>query len=166
MKTIVNSLWFRLAGSAAVASVVVIAVVGSAVRYYAPVHEDRAISTLQEVDVISLADNPALAAAIRKERELHGDIHPENEAPPPPPPRPTRDISGFVHVEYTINPDGSISDVKVLGAAPAGVYEEQAIAQVSRQMRAPVFNDAGVAVSRRTTEIIDFSVRADQLPQN
>ena len=166
MKTILNSLWFRLAGSAAVASIVVIAVVGSAIRYYEPVHEDRAVSTLQEVDIVSLADNPALAAAIRKERELHGDIHPENEAPPPPPPRPTRDISGFVHVEYTINPDGSVSDVKVLGAAPAGVYEEQAIAQVSRQMRAPVFNDAGEAVARRTTEIIDFTIPATRMPRN
>lgn len=166
MNMIMNNLWFRLLAAASVATVAVVLVVGTAIRYYAPEQDDRAISALQDVRVISLAENPSLADAIRRERERHGDIHPENEPPPPPPPRPAREVTGFVHVEYTINPDGTVSDVEVVGSAPAGIYEEQAVARISRSMHAPVFNDAGEPVARRTSEIIDFSVPASELSEN
>jgi len=166
MKTIVTSMWFRLMASAVVATIVVVVVVGSAIRYYEPEQEDRALSALQEIRIVSLAENPALADAIRRERERNGDVSPRNEPPPLPPSRPSREIAGFVQVEYTINPDGSVSDVRVIGAAPAGVYEEQAVAEVRRSMHAPVFNDAGEAVARRTTEIVEFSVPASRLAES
>lgn len=163
MNMIFNNTWLRLAAAATVATVAVVIVVGSAIRYYGPEHDDRALSALQDVRVVSLAENPALAEAIRKERERNGDVHPKNEPPPMPPPRPARNVSGFVHLEYTINPDGSVSDVIVIGAAPSGIYEQQAVEKVARAMHAPAYNDAGEAVARRATEIVDFSVPADQI---
>lgn len=163
MKELVHNFWFRLLASGAFASLVVIVIVGGAIRYYTPPPQDPTLSQLKEVRIVNLAENPLLAEAIRKEREKHGEAEPEREVPPPPPPRPERQVSGFVQLEYTINPDGTVSDVVVLGSAPAGVYEQQAIARISRSMHAPMFNDAGEAIARRTNEIIEFSVPASEL---
>lgn len=162
MKNITNSFLLRFLASAAVASVVIIAVLGAGIRYYERPEEDPVLSELQSMRIVNLADNPRLAEAIRKARERNGTVQAER-TPPPPPVMPERQVSGFVHVEYTINPDGSVSDVRVIGAAPRGVYEQQAIAHISRQMHAPVFNDSGEAVARRTTEIVEFTVPASEL---
>ncbi|HEX6928144.1 MAG TPA: TonB family protein [Gammaproteobacteria bacterium] len=162
MKVFLQSTWFRFLASGVIAGVFVIAVVGTAIRFYTPSPEDPLLSELEQVRIVSVADNPALAEAIRREREKHQGVLPE-PVPPPPPLRPEREISGFVQLEYTINPDGSVSDVRVVGSAPSGVYEDQAVAEVSRSMHAPAFNDAGEAVPRRTTEIVEFTVPASQL---
>lgn len=162
MKSLVQYTWFRVIASAVVATVVIVGVVGGAIRYYDQrPEEDPLLSELEYVKVVNLAENPALAEAIRKEREKHGE--PEPSKLPPPPVLPDREISGFVQVEYTINPDGTVSDVRVVGAAPAGVYEEQAVARIKRSMHAPVYNDAGEPVARRMSEVIEFSVPASEL---
>lgn len=158
-----HSFLFRFLISAVVASVAIIALVGTAVNYFQPPEDDPLLNTLKEVRVINLAENPQLAEAVRKERERTGMVKPEREPPPPPPTIAERQVTGFVHVEYTINPDGSVGDVKVIGAAPKGVYEERARAQVARRMHAPTYNDAGEPVARRTTEIVEFSVPANEL---
>lgn len=161
MKKITDQTWFRITASGAFAAVAIFLVVGSAINlYYAPAREEPALE-FEYVDVIDLAERPDLAEAIRKEREKH-ETQADRE-PPPPPTLPEREISGFVQLEYTINPDGTVSDVRVVGAAPSGVYEERAVAEVSRSMHAPAFNDAGEAVARRTTEIVEFSVPASEL---
>lgn len=162
MKQLAEHFWFRLLASGVVASVVIVAVVGGGIRYYEPKEEDPLIADLKEVRVISLGDNPALADAVRRERERSGTLQARRQ-PPPPPLMSERKVSGFVQLEYTINADGSVSDVKVLGAAPAGVYEERAVAQVARRMHAPTFNDAGEATARRATEVVEFSVPATEL---
>lgn len=160
MKKLLEQTWFRMLASAGVATLAVLVVVGGAIRYYEPAPEDPMLE-FEQVDILDLAENPALAEAIRKEREKYAEK--AEREPPPPPPLPERQISGFVQVEYTINPDGTVSDVQVLGAAPSGVYEERAVAQVSRSMHAPAYNEAGEPVARRTTEIVEFSVPASEL---
>lgn len=160
MKKLLEQTWFRMLASAGVATVAILVVVGAAIRYYQPVEEDPMLE-FEQVRILDLAENPSLAEAIRKEREKYAQqAEPE---PPPPPPLPERRISGFVQVEYTINADGTVSDVRVLGAAPSGVYEERAVARVSRSMHAPAFNEAGEPVARRTTEIVEFNVPASEL---
>lgn len=161
MKSILHNALFRFLASAIVAAVLVITVVGAGIRFYQPREEDPMLADLQQMKVVNLADNPRLAEAVRKEREKHATEEPRT--PPPPPLVPERQITGFVHVEYIINPDGSVSDVRVIGAAPSGVYEQQAIARVSRSMHAPAYNDDGEAVPRRATEIVEFSVSASEL---
>lgn len=163
MKMNLQCFWFRLLVSASVASVVIVGLVGTAIRYYEPPEESVARSPLEFVKVVNLADNPALAEAVRRERERNGTVRPEHEPPPPPMLRPERQVSGFVQLEYTINADGTVSDVRVVSAAPRGVYEKEAIERVSRTMHAPVFNDAGEAVARRTSEVIEFSVPSSAL---
>lgn len=161
MKHIAQYAWFRFLASAVVASVVIVLVVGLGIRYFDKPEEDPLPAEFEIVKIVNLADNPALAEAIREERERQ-DGQPEN-APPPPPVLPERMVTGFVHMEYTINPDGTVSDVRVVGAAPSGVYEDEAIAEVSRSMHAPAFNEDGEPIARRATEIVEFRVPASEL---
>ena len=152
---------FRILASFAIASVFVLTLVGISIRYFVEPEDDGPILEYEEVDVISLADHPDLADAVRREREEPK----ESKAPTPPPPLPERQISGFVQLEYTVNPDGSISDVRIIGATPSGVYEEQAVEQVRRQMHAPGYEE-GEPVARRATEVIEFSVPASALVES
>lgn len=161
MKGMPRYTWFRFLASALIAGVLIIAVVGAAIRHFERPEPDPLLAELQYVDVVNLAENPALAEAVRKEREKHGDLPPPGA--PPPPDLPPRQVSGFVHVEYVINPDGTVTDVRVVGAAPAGVYERQAVEQVRRSMHAPAYSEDGEALPRRATEIVEFTVPASTL---
>lgn len=154
----------RILASFAIASVFVLTLVGIGIRYFVEPEDDGPMLEYEEVDVISLADNPDLADAVQREREKYEKPQ-ESKAPPLPPPMPEREISGFVQLEYTVNPDGSISDVRIIGATPSGVYEEQAIEQVRRQMHAPGYEE-GEPVARRATEVIEFSVPASALAES
>lgn len=161
MKSMTQYVWFRFLASALIAGVLIIAVVGAAIRHFDRPEPDPLLAELQYVDVVSLAENPALAEAIRKERESYGDV--PSRGAPPPPDIPPRQVSGFVHVEYVINPDGTVTNVRVVGAAPAGVYERQAVEQISRGMHAPAYSEDGEAIPRRATEIVEFTVPASAL---
>ncbi|HZX23061.1 MAG TPA: hypothetical protein VFF18_05960 [Woeseiaceae bacterium] len=85
---------------------------------------------------------------------------PELEAPPPmlePVPPATaveRERRGFVQVEVQVDASGRPVDARVLQAAPAGVYEDDALAEVLGQ-RYP----AGQPGTR--IRIVDFTVRPD-----
>ena len=88
---------------------------------------------------------------------------PELEAPPPmltpaPPPEASeREVRGFVQVEVEVDASGRPVDARVLEAAPAGVYEDAAMAQVLGE-RYPA-GEPGVRI-----RIVDFSVRPDAAP--
>lgn len=69
-----------------------------------------------------------------------------------PPVEISRTATGFVQLEVITRPDGSVADVKVLGATPAGVYEQQAITSV-RTRRYPRSADG-----ERHLELVDFKV--------
>lgn len=155
----INGFFFRFAASLAVATVVVVTVVGIAVNFYTPKEEDPVMPELQEVNVISLKDNPDLQRMIREARNQEPE--PSRELPEPIQ-VPEREVQGFVQLEYTVNPDGTVSDVEVVGAAPRGVFEQRALERVRNSMHAPGYRD-GEAVARRTTEILEFSVPASEL---
>lgn len=69
-----------------------------------------------------------------------------------PPVEIARTATGFVQLEVMTRPDGSVAEVKVLGATPAGVYEQQAISSV-RARRYP-----RSAEGERHLELVDFKV--------
>ena len=50
---------------------------------------------------------------------------------------PKRDVSGFVQLEVTVAPDGTVTDATVIGAAPSGYYEEDALQDVLQRRYTP-----------------------------
>jgi protein TonB len=150
----------RLALSFAVASIVVVAVLAVGIAVYAPEkEEDPAMPELNQVSVINLRDNPDLARMIREARNQ--PVDPLREAPEPME-LPERQVQGFVQLEYTVNPDGTVSDVRVVGAAPAGVFDARAVERLQNSLRAPAYED-GEPVTRRASETLEFSVPASEL---
>jgi TonB family protein len=88
---------------------------------------------------------------------------PELQAPPPmpepmtpPAPRP-REVRGFVQVEVEVDARGRPVDARVLEAAPAGVYEEEALAEVLDERYPP--GEPGTRI-----RIVDFRGRPDAVP--
>lgn len=71
----------------------------------------------------------------------------------------SRDVRGIVQLEVLIDAAGSVSSVRVIDASPAGIYEQQAIAEVQSRSYEPEYVD-GRAVATRRLEIVDFQVRA------
>ena len=66
-----------------------------------------------------------------------------------------RNVQGFVQLEVEVDEYGQVMDVRVLGATPAGIYEQQAVEQIRTRKYAPVA--AGGEAGRRL-EIVEFQV--------
>ena len=71
----------------------------------------------------------------------------------------SRDVRGIVQLDVLVDADGSVSNVRVIDASPAGIYEQQAITEVETRRYEPEYVD-GRAVATRRLEIVDFQVRA------
>jgi TonB family protein len=68
---------------------------------------------------------------------------------------PKRTQSGFVQVEYVVDANGHVIEAEVVGAAPVGIYEDQALEIVRSRRYQP--NPDGGETDRRT-EMVDFTV--------
>lgn len=66
-------------------------------------------------------------------------------------------IEGFVEVEFTITPDGSVADVEVLNAEPRRLFVRDAIRAVLKWKFKPRIVD-GKPVARRATQRIEFKL--------
>lgn len=67
-------------------------------------------------------------------------------------------ISGWVRIEFTINPDGSVSDATVIDAEPRrGIFDREALRAITRWRFRPKVED-GVAVPSRGAYTIDFNM--------
>jgi TonB family protein len=60
-----------------------------------------------------------------------------------------KNISGTVEVEFTVTPEGKVTDIQVLSAEPQGMFEQATINALSQSRYQPVQRD-GVAVAQRT----------------
>jgi len=60
-----------------------------------------------------------------------------------------KNISGTVEVEFTITPEGKVTDIQVLSAEPQGMFEQATINALSQSRYQPV-QRGGVAVAQRT----------------
>jgi TonB family protein len=65
-----------------------------------------------------------------------------------PPDAQVRGLSGLVELEFTVTPDGKVSDIQVQAAEPRGVFEQAAIDALSQNRYEPVQHD-GVAIAQR-----------------
>lgn len=68
--------------------------------------------------------------------------------------------SGWVKVEFTITPDGSVRDPRVLDAEPARVFNREALRAILKWKFKPRVVD-GVAVDRLATQTIEFNLGED-----
>jgi len=67
-------------------------------------------------------------------------------------------IEGWVKVEFTITPLGTVTDATVVDAEPARIFNREAVRAILKWKFKPRVVD-GVPVERRATQIIDFSLR-------
>lgn len=66
-------------------------------------------------------------------------------------------IEGWVKVEFTITAIGTVQDPQVIEAEPARIFNREAIRAILKWKFKPRIVD-GVAVDRRATQVIDFSL--------
>jgi protein TonB len=66
-------------------------------------------------------------------------------------------IEGWVKVEFTITEVGTVTDPRVIEAEPARIFNREAIRAILKWKFKPRVVD-GIAVERRATQIIDFSL--------
>lgn len=69
----------------------------------------------------------------------------------------TRGVTGWVDLEFTVTTDGTVNDVRVVGAAPTGVFEDAATEAIGRWRFKPVERN-GVAVPQRAKLRIRFDL--------
>lgn len=70
-------------------------------------------------------------------------------------------IEGWVKLEFTITASGSVQDARVIDANPARIFNREAIRAILKWKFKPRVVD-GVAVDRRATQVIDFSLHDGQ----
>lgn len=115
---------------------------------------------LEEVELISTMDRVDVSELLA-EREAE---RVRNRELPEPPELPPRTVTGFVQLEFVVGPDGRVLECRVVGAVPGGVYEEQAVAEVSSRLYTPTFDDQGQAIASTRSEIVEFTVELPRQP--
>jgi len=81
------------------------------------------------------------------------DVMPLVRINPDYPPRAqSRGIQGWVVVQFTITPAGTVKDAKVVAAQPSGIFDDAAVKAVSRWKYNPKVEE-GVAVERRGIQV-------------
>jgi TonB family protein len=68
------------------------------------------------------------------------------------------DLAGYVDLEFTVHSDGSVSDVVVLKARPAGVFEQSSVAAVSQWRYQPIERD-GLPVTEHARLRLNFGYK-------
>jgi protein TonB len=79
------------------------------------------------------------------------------KTPPPdyPPKALDAGVEGWVEVEFTVMPDGSVQDVSVVGADPPKTFEVAAVKAVSQWTFAPASRN-GAPIAAHVRQKIDF----------
>ncbi|MCZ6912319.1 MAG: TonB family protein [Proteobacteria bacterium] len=148
---------YRILGSFLAAIVVVSFLMTAALRIYGLFDEPEEDGLVAHpVELLDEFQRAELAAELGEDR------------PPPDPEEVQRlelpglttrsQLRGFVELEVMVGDDGSVDQVKVLNAFPRGVYEQQAIEEVSKRQFEPAV--PGSAAETRI-EIVEFSVAED-----
>jgi protein TonB len=70
-------------------------------------------------------------------------------------------IEGWVRIEFTITETGAVKDPAIVDAEPPGIFNREAMRALLKWKFKPRVVD-GVAVERRATQVIDFSLDAPE----
>ncbi len=117
---------------------------------------------LPDIDVpVVGGDGPYIGAFAAAPSSAEGDVVPVVRfAPRYPREARQRRLEGWVRVRFTIEPDGSVSDARVVEAEPRRVFDREAVRAILRWKFKPRIVD-GVAVAREAEQMITFSMGGD-----
>jgi protein TonB len=68
------------------------------------------------------------------------------------------DLAGYVDLEFTVHPDGTVTDVTVLKAKPVGVFEKSAVAAVGQWRYQPI-ERAGLPITEHARLRLNFGYK-------
>lgn len=145
----------RFAGSLGVAFCIVLAMLlfGLEISGFME-HDDGPVLETHDVSLLTESERLDLQELLGVGR--YGLAPPSSPVPVAAPP-PRAESRGFVRLDVRVDALGNVADVRVIDANPPGIYEAQAVAEVSRRQYPPDVVD-GVAVASRHLEIVDFTV--------
>lgn len=106
-----------------------------------------------------VASGDALIAFAQGEQGFVGDdLVPVSSARPRyPRSAAARKIEGWVELIFIINGNGRVSDIRVLDASPRGIFEDAAVAAMSRWLYNPYYVN-GEKVAREATQLFRFKL--------
>lgn len=90
-------------------------------------------------------------------KALTKDHSPQAIKKPEKPPVPPRQVSGIVQVAYTVQPDGSATNVRIIGAAPQGYFEDKAKSLIKNSYHQPAMSDDGHLRAKNESKIFHFT---------
>ena len=103
-------------------------------------------------------DGPFVGDFSTGEGGVDTDATPISRVPPQYPLEARREgVQGYVTMEFTIRPDGSVTGIKVVGSHPQGTFEQAAKRALSRWKFEPR-EEGGRKVSRRARQTIRFTL--------
>ncbi|MGI9265160.1 MAG: TonB family protein [Gammaproteobacteria bacterium] len=144
----------RFTGSVVVATIIVTTLLAGGLWMFGAYEPEEEAHTSTRVEMLSRIDLAELlgeeTGRQRPQLPAMEDIEPLVI--------PRRTQSGFVQVEYVVDANGRVVEAEVVGAAPVGVYEDQALEIVRSRRYQP--KPTGADVDRRT-EMVDFSIVKD-----
>ncbi|MGQ0622663.1 MAG: energy transducer TonB [Panacagrimonas sp.] len=93
---------------------------------------------------------------------FEGDIIPLQRIAPQYPRQAARDgVTGYVKIEFTVNPDGSVRDARVIEAKPRGVFDAAAITAALKWKFKPKVQD-GQPVAQKGVVQVDFNLEGEE----
>ncbi len=75
-----------------------------------------------------------------------------------PPTARARRLQGYVEVEFTVNEEGGVQDIEVIGSEPAGAFDRAALRAIRRWKFEP-HRVGGKAVAVRARQRVDFKLK-------
>jgi periplasmic protein TonB len=69
----------------------------------------------------------------------------------------SRHIEGWVKIEFTVNPSGSVANARVIGASPPGIFDEAALDAIKKWKFKPKIVN-GNAVVQRAVQTLKFTL--------
>jgi len=79
------------------------------------------------------------------------------QAPKYPPEALLRSQTGAVEMEFTVKPDGSVADIKIVSSDPVGVFERASMTALAHNRYEPVVRN-GVPVAQRARIRMRFAI--------
>lgn len=141
----------RFLGSFGLALVVVAVMLGTGVRIHTALEPEPETLKFHDVELLTAIERARFADELGESGvRVAPKLPPLREIPPV---EIQRQVQGFVQLEVVVDRVGKVSEVRVLGATPAGVYEDTAMEQIRGKRYPP-----SATGNDRIVEIVEFKV--------